>query len=61
MTAVDVFSLLVPVTFFVFLAIESLFKTGRPWPKIRWWRVKGILFFIVVGTFNVVLPLLVPA
>ena len=43
MTAVDLFSLLVPVTFLAFLVIESLFKTGRPWPKIRWWVGAGIL------------------
>ena len=60
MTAEDFFSLLVPVTFIVMLAIESLFRTGRPWPEIPWWRMKGIAFFIVVATINVVLPLLIP-
>ena len=60
MTAEDVFSLLIPVTFFVMLAIESLFKTGRPWPKIPWWRTMGIVFFILVATINVMLPLLIP-
>jgi hypothetical protein len=29
MTATDFLSTLVPVTFFVLLAIESLFRTGR--------------------------------
>ena len=61
MTMEDVFTLLVPVTFFAFLAIEALFRTGRPWPKIRWWRVTGVVFFLVVGTINAVLPSLVPA
>ena len=60
MTAVDVFSLLIPVTFLVMLAIESLFRTGRPWPKIPWWRTTGIAFFILVMTINVMLPLLLP-
>ena len=60
MTAEDFFSLLTPVTFFVMLAVESLFKTGRPWPKIPWWRMKGIAFFVVIATINVVLPLLIP-
>ena len=32
MTAVDLFTLLVPVTFLAFLVMESLFRTGRPWP-----------------------------
>jgi hypothetical protein len=36
MTAEVLFSLLVPVTFFVLLAIESLVNTGRPWPEIPW-------------------------
>jgi hypothetical protein len=31
------------------LATEWLFKTGRTWPAIPWWRTKGIAFFIVVG------------
>jgi sterol desaturase/sphingolipid hydroxylase (fatty acid hydroxylase superfamily) len=53
------FTLLIPATFFVMLAIESLFRTGRPWPDIPWWRMKGIAFFIVIGTLNAVLPLLI--
>jgi sterol desaturase/sphingolipid hydroxylase (fatty acid hydroxylase superfamily) len=61
MAAEDVFALLIPVTFIVFLTVESLFKTGRPWPKIRWWRLTGVAFFLVVGTINAVLPSLVPA
>ena len=60
MTAEDVFGLLVPVTFLTFLGVEIVFRTGRPWPKVRWWRSTGILFFIVVGTINAVLPSLVP-
>jgi sterol desaturase/sphingolipid hydroxylase (fatty acid hydroxylase superfamily) len=59
-TAEEIFSLLVPITFFLFLAIESLFGTGRPWPKIRWWRLTGVAFFVVVGTINAVVPSLVP-
>ena len=60
MAAEDVFALLIPVTFLVFLSVESLFRTGRPWPKIRWWRLTGVAFFVVVGTINAVLPALVP-
>lgn len=56
MSAEDFFTLLVPVTFFVFLMVEAIFKTGRPWPEIGWWKSKGILFFLVVGTLNAALP-----
>jgi sterol desaturase/sphingolipid hydroxylase (fatty acid hydroxylase superfamily) len=60
MTAEDVLALLVPVTFFAMLAIEALFRTGRPWPRIPWWRAQGVAFFIVVAAVNVLLPSLVP-
>src|SRR5262249_7346800 len=60
MAAEDIFSLLIPVTFVLLLAIESLFRTGRPWPKIPWWRSIGIAFFVLIMTINIVLPLLIP-
>lgn len=60
MTAEDVIGLLIPLTFFAMLATEWLFKTGRAWPAIPWWRTKGIAFFIVLMAINVVLPSLVP-
>jgi sterol desaturase/sphingolipid hydroxylase (fatty acid hydroxylase superfamily) len=60
MTAEDAIGLAIPVTFFLMLAVESLFETGRAWPAIPWWRTKGIAFFIVIMAINVVLPSLVP-
>src|SRR5262245_44963626 len=60
MTVEDILGLMIPVTFFVMLAIESLFKTGRAWPAIPWWKTKGIAFFVVIMGLNVVLPSLVP-
>jgi sterol desaturase/sphingolipid hydroxylase (fatty acid hydroxylase superfamily) len=60
MSAEDVFTLLIPVTFFAMLAIEALFRTGRGWPRIPWWRATGVAFFLLLAALNVVLPLLVP-
>ena len=60
MNAEDIPVLLIPVTFFAMLGTESLFGTGRPWPRIPWWRVQGVVFFVMVGVINAVLPLLVP-
>jgi sterol desaturase/sphingolipid hydroxylase (fatty acid hydroxylase superfamily) len=60
MNAEDLPVLLIPVTFFAMLAIEALFATGRPWPRVAWWRAQGIAFFLMVGAINVALPLLLP-
>ncbi|HVY63667.1 MAG TPA: sterol desaturase family protein [Gammaproteobacteria bacterium] len=60
MSAEDIPVLLIPLTFLVMLAGESLFATGRPWPHIPWWRLQGIVFFCAVAAINVVLPLVVP-
>jgi sterol desaturase/sphingolipid hydroxylase (fatty acid hydroxylase superfamily) len=31
---------------------------ARPLPRVRWWLVKGLVFFAIAGVFNAVLPLL---
>ncbi|MEZ5822215.1 MAG: sterol desaturase family protein [Xanthobacteraceae bacterium] len=59
MTAIDLFGLLVPVTYVVMLAIEALFP-ARQFPPIRWWRVKGFLFLTVQGLLATLTPLLIP-
>ena len=59
MTAVDLLGLLVPVTYLVMLAIESLFP-ARHFPPIPWWRVKGFLFLTVQGLLATLTPLLIP-
>jgi sterol desaturase/sphingolipid hydroxylase (fatty acid hydroxylase superfamily) len=56
----DIVTLMIPVTFLVMLAVEVIFKTGRSWPAIRWWRAKGLAFFIMLMTLNAILPSLVP-
>ncbi|MEQ1440777.1 sterol desaturase family protein [Fontimonas sp. SYSU GA230001] len=60
MSAEDLVALMIPVTFFAMMAAEPLLKTGRTFPEIRWWRGKGVLFFVVLMTINAVLPSLVP-
>lgn len=60
MNAEDIVALMVPVTFLGMLTVEALFKTGRPWPEVPWWRAKGLAFFIMLMTINAVLPSLVP-
>src|SRR5205823_3168155 len=60
MHAEDLIALMIPATFLLFLALEPLAGTGRAWPEIRWWRAKGVAFFLVLMTVNAVLPSLVP-
>src|SRR6478736_6012172 len=59
MTAVDLFGLLVPVTYLVMLGIESLIP-ARQFPKIRYWRLKGFVFLTVQGLLATLTPLLIP-
>jgi sterol desaturase/sphingolipid hydroxylase (fatty acid hydroxylase superfamily) len=55
----DLLGLLIPVLFFAMLGIETL-GTGRRWPDVRHWRLKGLGFFAVLMGINVVLPSLLP-
>jgi len=50
-----VLSILLPATFLVLFAIERLFP-ARPLPKVRWWVLKGFVFFLVSGAINAVIP-----
>ena len=59
MSAVDVLTLLIPVTYLVMLGIEALFS-ARQFPQARGWRWLGILFLIVYGLVMTVTPLLLP-
>jgi len=59
MSAVDLFGLLVPVTFLVMLGIETLFP-ARAFPPIRFWRLKGIGFLLMAGILASTVPLLIP-
>ncbi len=55
----DLLGPLIPVLFFAMLGIETL-GTGRRWPDVRHWRLKGLGFFVVLMAINIVLPSLLP-
>jgi len=59
MSAVDLFGLLIPVTFLAMLGLESLFP-ARSFPAIRLWRLKGLGFLIMAGILASTVPLLIP-
>jgi sterol desaturase/sphingolipid hydroxylase (fatty acid hydroxylase superfamily) len=60
METVDLVGLLVPVTYLVMLAIESL-RPARRFPARRGWTWMGIAFLVGIGVVSTVVPLLVPA
>lgn len=60
MTADDVVGLMIPATWLVMMGIEAL-AGGRAWPQQRFWRSKGLAFFVMVMAINAVLPGLLPA
>jgi hypothetical protein len=59
MSAVDLFGLLVPVTYLVMLGTEALFP-AREFPAIPYWRLKGFAFLTVQGLLATLTPLLIP-
>lgn len=46
---------LFPLSFLLALAVERLLQTGEQ-PKVRYWRVKGTLFFAIGGLINALVP-----
>ena len=60
MTADDVVGLMIPATWLLMMGIEALGR-GRPWPQQRFWRSKGVAFFVMVMAINALLPGLLPA
>ena len=38
----------VPATYLALLGLEAL-QPARAWPPIRWWRLLGGAFFLVMG------------
>jgi sterol desaturase/sphingolipid hydroxylase (fatty acid hydroxylase superfamily) len=58
METTDFIGLLVPVTFFVMLAVEGV-APARTFPLRRGWIWLGIAFLLLVGTLSTVVPLLV--
>jgi len=59
MSAIDVFGLLVPVTYLLMLGIEALFP-ARQFPPIPYWRLKGFCFLTVQGLLATLTPLVIP-
>lgn len=56
METTDLIGALVPATFFVMLAIESLWP-ARHFPKRRGWTGLGIVFLLLLGVVSTVVPL----
>ena len=56
MTFMDVMPLLFPATFIAFLILERLVP-ARPLPHVKWWLVKGIVFFMAGSAANAIIPL----
>jgi sterol desaturase/sphingolipid hydroxylase (fatty acid hydroxylase superfamily) len=54
----EIVTLLIPVTFLAALGLERLFP-ARPLPKVRFWVLKGFVFFVMTGLMNALLPALV--
>jgi sterol desaturase/sphingolipid hydroxylase (fatty acid hydroxylase superfamily) len=50
--------ILIPLTFVIAFALERLFP-ARPLPAVKWWAVKGFLFFFITGTLNAFVPAIV--
>src|SRR5688572_21359157 len=59
MHAEDILGLLVPVMYFLMYAAERIWPR-RQYPKIRWWGLIGVGFFVLTMTTGVVAPLLFP-
>jgi sterol desaturase/sphingolipid hydroxylase (fatty acid hydroxylase superfamily) len=59
MDAIDVLSLLVPVTYFLFLVTERLWP-AREFPQRTGWQWIGISFLILSSFIGTAVPLLIP-
>ena len=60
MDLVDLFGLLVPVTWLVLFVLERIFP-ARKFPPIRGWAWIGVGALLLLGTVQTVVPLLIPA
>lgn len=57
MSALDIVGLLVPVTYFIFLAVETVWP-ARTFPARKGWGWIGVAFLLLIGTVGTVVPLL---
>jgi sterol desaturase/sphingolipid hydroxylase (fatty acid hydroxylase superfamily) len=53
-------SALIPILFVVMLVVERLMP-ARALPRVRFWLLKGIVFFVFTGVANAVIPVAVAA
>jgi sterol desaturase/sphingolipid hydroxylase (fatty acid hydroxylase superfamily) len=51
---------LIPLSYVLLLVLEHFFA-ARPLPRVRFWHVKGLLFFSFTGAVNALLPALLAA
>jgi sterol desaturase/sphingolipid hydroxylase (fatty acid hydroxylase superfamily) len=54
----EILGLLIPVSFALMLVVEH-FCADKPLPRVRFWLLKGIVFFSFTGAVNAVLPALI--
>jgi sterol desaturase/sphingolipid hydroxylase (fatty acid hydroxylase superfamily) len=59
MNAADIVGMMIPVSYFMMLAIEAIWP-AREFPKIRRWRLIGFGFLAVIMGLGAVTPLLIP-
>lgn len=59
MSAIEIFSLLVPGTYIIMLVVERLFP-ARALPPVKGWTVIGLVFLILMGLVGALTPLLIP-
>jgi sterol desaturase/sphingolipid hydroxylase (fatty acid hydroxylase superfamily) len=55
-----ILGILVPVTFVSMLIIERLFP-GRPLPRVRFWALKGVAFFVMCAVLAAIVPAVLSA
>ena len=56
MTFEDALGLAIPFTYLLFLGIEAIWP-ARSFPRVRGWRLVGVLAMVVLMSINVALPL----
>jgi sterol desaturase/sphingolipid hydroxylase (fatty acid hydroxylase superfamily) len=54
----DIAPVVIIGSFLTFIALEAIRPARRDLPKVAWWKLKGILFFVVGAVVSSVLPFL---
>jgi sterol desaturase/sphingolipid hydroxylase (fatty acid hydroxylase superfamily) len=54
----ELVALVLPFVFFIGLALVERVFAARPLPKLSWWRLKGVAFFVLVGVLSTFAPML---